>query len=108
MPARSNGVTATIHFTTGLKTMHPAGYGKSNDPLVNVYRSWDTHHAIHGKTHELSTGPWLQVRKLLVITSGYINHHQSPPVIVGLSIFKPHLHVPKSLIHLASLHERGQ
>ena len=34
-------------------------------PLVNVYITTKVHHAIHGKTHELSTGPWLQVRKLL-------------------------------------------
>ena len=33
-------------------------------PLVNVYITMENHHFIAGKIHELSTGPWLQIRFL--------------------------------------------
>ena len=39
----------------------------------------------HGKTHELSTGPWLQVCKLLVgLTGGYHPYGPSHSFKVGL------------------------
>ena len=99
--------TALLHGTFTIQ-VSDIGIRSRNYPLVNVHIAMEKSTIFDGKTHELSTGPWLQVRKLLVSTRRYINHHQFPPVIVGLTIFKTHLHVPKSLIHLASLHKRGQ
>ena len=52
------------------------------------YPTWSTvpknhgtiHHAINGKTKTISTGPWLQVRKLLVYKRVY-TYNMGPPVI---------------------------
>ena len=45
-------------------------------PLVNCHiTNWKIS-IFNGDSSTISTGPWLQVRKLLVITRGY-NHHQS-------------------------------